>query len=58
MNRLIHLLEKLVFFVAGLVIVFIAHFSKGHAAPPDMADLQVASILPIQVSMQEAGGLR
>lgn len=45
MGRLIQLLEKLVFFVAGLVLFFIAHVSRGQAATYEVAEFD-AGLLP------------
>jgi len=45
MGRLIQLLEKLVFFVAGLVLIFIAHVSRGQAATLELAEFD-AGLLP------------
>ena len=45
MGRLTQLLEKLVFFVAGLVLIFIAHVSRGQAATLELAELD-SGLLP------------
>ena len=55
MSRLINMLEKLVFFVAGLVLVFIAHFSRAHAAPMDIDEQAGAYAQLIQVIQPDSG---
>lgn len=53
MGKLINLLEKLVFLIAGAVLVFIAHVSRSQAETLDMATLDADSSWQVQVVQQQ-----
>ena len=49
MSKLITLLEKVVFLVAGAVIVFLAHVSKSNAEPVEVSILPLEIVVLVQV---------